>query len=265
MVGFTSSLLLPPHGPQTQVSRALAPIVSVHKDHSHSRLCEPFLGSVHFNQGNEWHTAVSMALPSLNFFISAICLVHTWLVPSDQFNYPISASSLSSFLELPPNLQIAVMPLFASHSPHAKHISTHPSVENHPRGSAQEAQTPSSRTRARRVSSFRLPLIRQLPLCPSSLAQPCRLPLPAVFSSLCVCKCASAYASYTLVSFGKILPLGLSVQGLPVKAASSRRRSTSPPKTRQLFLAPSHVFVPTRLAAHQEATPSKFPPKMILQ
>lgn len=171
-MGFTSSLPPPPRGLQTHVSRALAPVVSVHKDHRHSWLCEPFSGSVHFDQGSEWCAAVSMALLFLNLFISATCLVPTWLVLLDQGSViqPAPASSLSSFLERPPNLQIVVMPLFTSHSPRAKHISTHPSVENHPRGSAQEVQTPLSRTHARRVSSFRLPLICQLPLRPSSLA-----------------------------------------------------------------------------------------------
>lgn len=89
-----------------------------------------------------------------------------WLYPPLTSLSLLSASSLSGWFlrirvqlskqriqslnlsELPPNLQIAVMPVFPSHSPHGKHISTHPSVENHPRGSAQEVQTPSSRTRA---------------------------------------------------------------------------------------------------------------------
>lgn len=179
------------------------------------------------------------------------------------FSYPISASSLSTFLELPPNFQIAVMPLFASHSPHAKHISTHPSVENHPRGSAQEVQTPSSRTRAYEslLSDSHSSLsFLSVPRPLHSLAG-CPCPL---FSHLCASASAQV-RTQAIVSFGKILPLGLSVRGLPMKAVSSRRRSTSPPKTRQLFLAPSHVFVPTRLAAHHEATPSKFLPKMIFQ
>lgn len=100
-----------------------------------------------------------MALLFLNLFISATCLVPTWLVPLDQGSViqPAPASSLSSFLERPFNLQTVVMPLFTSHSPRAKHTSTHPSVENHPRGSAQEVQTPSSRTRLRRSLFFQTP------------------------------------------------------------------------------------------------------------